>query len=67
MKNLWLGKNIKDAIDDTRLHNQLFPEYTEIEKGFSQVIIYFNNATKILKNFEFKGDKKDFIEKKAHN
>lgn len=34
IKNLWLKKNIKDSIDERRVHHQLYPEYAEIELGF---------------------------------
>ena len=37
MKNLWLNKNIKDSIDESRVHHQLFPVYAEIERGFASV------------------------------
>ena len=33
-----MNKNIKDAVDDRRLHDQLYPEYTEIEIGFNSDI-----------------------------
>jgi gamma-glutamyltranspeptidase len=38
IKNLWMNKNIKDSIDDRRLHDQLYPEYTEIEIGFDSEV-----------------------------
>lgn len=38
IKNLWMNKNIKDSIDERRLHHQLYPEYAEIEIGFDSVI-----------------------------
>jgi hypothetical protein len=37
IKNLWLDKNIKESIDESRVHHQLFPEYAEIERGFPTV------------------------------
>ena len=39
IKNLWMNKNIKDAIDERRVHHQLYPtNEVEIEEGFSQFI-----------------------------
>jgi len=32
--HLWFGQNIKDAIDMSRVHHQLVPEYVEAEKWF---------------------------------
>ena len=38
IKSLWMGSDIKSAIDDLRIHHQLYPEYLQIESGFSNVI-----------------------------
>lgn len=35
--NLFFGANIKQAIDYPRIHNQLYPNVTRIEKEFSPV------------------------------
>jgi hypothetical protein len=32
-----MDTNIKDAIDDRRVHHQLYPEYAQIEAGFPEV------------------------------
>ena len=37
MKALYMGMDIKSAIDDRRIHHQLSPSYVEIEEGFPQV------------------------------
>jgi len=37
--HLWFGKNIKDAIDMSRIHHQLVPEYVEAEKWFPQSLL----------------------------
>lgn len=37
IKNLWMNKNIKESIDERRVHHQLYPEYAEIEVGFDPV------------------------------
>ena len=38
LRNLWLGENIKDAIDYKRVHHQLSPPQAQIEKHFPNVI-----------------------------
>ncbi|RUS90195.1 hypothetical protein EGW08_002074 [Elysia chlorotica] len=35
--NLWLGKNIQEAIDLRRLHHQLLPPEVQYEEGFEKV------------------------------
>jgi hypothetical protein len=49
IKNIWLDKNIKDAIDESRVHHQLFPQYAEIELGFSSVrkLNFFKKYSKV--------------------
>lgn len=37
LRNLFLDINIKDAIDLSRFHHQLFPSNAEIEDNYSQV------------------------------
>jgi gamma-glutamyltranspeptidase/glutathione hydrolase/leukotriene-C4 hydrolase len=37
IRNLWLGQNIKDAIDALRIHDQLIPNFSVLEAGFSTV------------------------------
>ena len=40
IKCLWMGMDIKSAIDDKRIYHQLKPGYVEYEKGFSKVIFW---------------------------
>ena len=35
IKALWMGLNIEEAIDEYRIHHQLYPQNLEIENGFS--------------------------------
>ncbi|GFS25966.1 gamma-glutamyltranspeptidase 1 [Elysia marginata] len=37
--NLWLGKNIQEAVDGLRLHHQLLPPETQYEEDFDQAVI----------------------------
>lgn len=37
MQTMWFGKNLEDAIEDKRIHHQLYPEYVSYEKGFDMV------------------------------
>ena len=37
-----MNHNLKTAIDARRLHHQLYPEYLEVEDGFSQVNLSFD-------------------------
>ncbi len=37
IRNLLLGKNIKESIDDIRMHHQLFPNFIEHERGLDKV------------------------------
>ncbi|XP_076234085.1 glutathione hydrolase 1 proenzyme isoform X2 [Calliopsis andreniformis] len=39
--NLWLGHNIKGAIDALRIHHQLFPMYVQNEQGFSPDVLSY--------------------------
>ncbi|XP_012250890.2 scoloptoxin SSD14-like isoform X2 [Athalia rosae] len=39
--NLWLGYDIKEAIDARRLHHQLFPMTVQNENGFSESILKY--------------------------
>ena len=39
LRNLFLDMNIKEAIDLSRFHHQLFPSNSEIEDNFSEVKI----------------------------
>jgi len=41
LRNLFLDINIKDAIDQSRFHHQLFPSNCEIEDHYSEVKKYF--------------------------
>jgi gamma-glutamyltranspeptidase/glutathione hydrolase/leukotriene-C4 hydrolase len=44
IKSLWMNKNIKDAIDEPRVHHQLFPNNeVEIEEGFNKVFLFHYN------------------------
>lgn len=36
-----MGMDIKDAIDDRRVHHQLYPTAADIEEGFNSVGYYF--------------------------
>lgn len=40
MKSLFMGMDIKSAIDEPRIHHQLKPDYAQIEEGFPHVIRY---------------------------
>ena len=41
IKSLWMNKNIKDAIDEPRVHHQLYPNNeVEIEEGFNKVFYF---------------------------
>ena len=40
IKALWMGLDIKDAIDDRRVHHQLYPTSVDFEQGFDSVNIY---------------------------
>jgi gamma-glutamyltranspeptidase/glutathione hydrolase/leukotriene-C4 hydrolase len=42
IKVLWMGHNLKQAIDAKRVHHQLEPNHVELEKGFNEVNIYFS-------------------------
>jgi gamma-glutamyltranspeptidase/glutathione hydrolase/leukotriene-C4 hydrolase len=46
IKILWQNMNLKDAIDDRRVHHQLNPDYIQFEDGFDMV-----NKTKIKQSF----------------
>lgn len=37
IRNLWLGEDIKEAIDSPRFHHQLIPMTLNYEKGFPKV------------------------------
>ena len=37
--HLWFGQNIKDAIDMSRIHHQLVPEYVEAEGWFPKGLL----------------------------
>jgi gamma-glutamyltranspeptidase/glutathione hydrolase/leukotriene-C4 hydrolase len=40
IKTLYMNKNIKEAIDEKRIHHQLYPKnVAEVEQGFSEVYI----------------------------
>lgn len=39
LRHLWMGDNIKMAIDSSRLHHQLFPDHTENEFCFPEEIL----------------------------
>ncbi|CAL4113866.1 unnamed protein product [Meganyctiphanes norvegica] len=39
MRNLWFGDNIKEAIDASRIHHQLFPMKWEYEEGITENIV----------------------------
>ncbi len=38
IENLWMDNNIKESIDQLRVHHQLYPEFAEIESGFDSVL-----------------------------
>jgi gamma-glutamyltranspeptidase len=38
IRNLWLGEDIKEAIDSPRFHHQLFPMTLNYEKSFPKVL-----------------------------
>lgn len=37
IKVLWQSKNLKEAIDDKRIHHQLLPDHVQFEDGFDLV------------------------------
>ncbi|XP_037089706.1 glutathione hydrolase 1 proenzyme-like [Pollicipes pollicipes] len=37
-RNLWMGENIKEAVDAMRVHHQLLPDVLKIEKGMPEVL-----------------------------
>ena len=37
-KHLFMNRRLNEAIDDKRIHDQLYPETVELEEGFSQVL-----------------------------
>lgn len=37
IRNLWYGQNIKEAIDSSRIHHQLYPMAFIYESAFPQV------------------------------
>jgi hypothetical protein len=41
LRNLWLGDNIKQAIDYKRVHHQLSPPEAQIEKYFPNVFAIY--------------------------
>lgn len=48
--NLWLGKNIRDAVDMPRLHQQLIPMELELEKRFPVVCCFRISGMCLEKN-----------------
>ena len=41
IKTLWMNKNIREAIDEPRVHHQLYPNnQVEIEEGFNKVFLF---------------------------
>lgn len=55
LRQLWLGDNIKAAIDSSRVHDQLFPENVVYEAGFPEEILTglrerHHNVTQLAKN-----------------
>lgn len=69
IKNLWMNKNIKDAIDERRVHHQLYPtNEVEIEEGFSQFIqSILSDYGHEFKCFGFGGSVLQGITKKSLN
>lgn len=54
IKALWMDVNIKDAIDERRVHHQLYPQDAQLEEGFNAVsneilLISLNN----INNYSF--------------
>jgi gamma-glutamyltranspeptidase/glutathione hydrolase/leukotriene-C4 hydrolase len=43
IKVLWQDMNLKNAIDDKRVHHQLIPDYIQFEDGFD--LVYKNFKT----------------------
>ncbi|CAK9822860.1 Glutathione hydrolase 1 proenzyme [Anthophora retusa] len=39
--NLWSGRNIKESIDECRIHHQLLPMTVQCEKGFSPDVLKY--------------------------
>lgn len=37
IKTLWMGMDLKSAIDERRAHHQLLPTYAQLEEGFPNV------------------------------
>lgn len=46
IKTLWLGNDLKNATDSRRLHNQLYPDQTELEIEFDEASYYVLNKVK---------------------
>lgn len=47
IKTLWMGMDLKSAIDERRAHHQLLPTYAQLEEGFPNVITHtHSNNTK---------------------
>ncbi len=40
MRHLWIGQNVKDAIDAPRLHHQLLPMNVRAEYGVPEVKLF---------------------------
>ena len=36
-RNLWMGEDIKQAVDARRIHHQLMPDVLKVEEGTPQV------------------------------
>ncbi|XP_046966328.1 glutathione hydrolase 1 proenzyme-like isoform X1 [Vanessa cardui] len=39
MRKLWFGQNIKEAVDEARIHHQIFPMYAQYEYGIIEDIV----------------------------
>lgn len=50
INSLWFGYDVKQAVEERRVHNQLYPNTTSVEKGLDQAVISGlhsrNHATK---------------------
>ena len=54
-RNLWLGWDLKAAIDAPRFHNQLMPNVTNYESGFPDVV-----SNSLLCNHKVESSRRDF-------
>jgi hypothetical protein len=67
IRNLWLEQDIKEAIDELRVHDQLAPDGTVVENGISSVSIESRFFTEILRICFFLETGKCFVGKRSQD